>query len=127
MEPLKKGELEIMELFWREGQALTHADICEQLKDASRNTIYLHLNHLLKKGMIQTGPSVRRGRTYGRTFTAAVSKGEYLAMQVVDEAQADNQTLQNVFAYFLRSDHITPETLDELEKRIQQRKKELDS
>lgn len=48
-------------------------------------------------------------------------------MQVIDEAQADNQTLQNVFAYFLRSDHITTETLDELEKRIQQRKKELDS
>ena len=117
-----------MELFWHESQALTHADICEQLKgNVSRNTVYLHLNHLLNKGFIQTGPSVRRGRTYGRTFVAAISREEYLARQVVDAAQSDNATLQNVFSYFLGSEHVTNETLDELEKRIQQKRRELNS
>lgn len=61
MYSLKKGELEIMELLWRKGRALTHAEISELLKDTiGRNTVYLHLNRLLDKGAIQIGPSVRR-------------------------------------------------------------------
>lgn len=126
MYSLKKGELEIMELLWHEGRALTHAEISERLKDTiGRNTVYLHLNRLLDKGAIQIGPSVRRGRTYGRTFVAAINKAEYLATQVADAAQTDDKTLQNVFAYFLGSQHVTNETLDELEKRIQQKREEL--
>lgn len=117
-----------MELLWQAPQTLTHADICEQLKsDVSRNTVYLHLNHLLDKGFIRIGPSVRRGRTYGRTFVAAISRAEYLAKQVVEAAQSDNTTLQNVFTYFLGADYITNETLDELEKRIQEKRGELHS
>ena len=72
MNSFKKGELEIMELLWGQERALTHAEISDRLKETTgRNTVYLHLNSLLAKGAIQIGPSVRRGRTYGRTFLAA--------------------------------------------------------
>lgn len=126
MYSLDKRELEIMELLWREDRAVTHAEISEGLKAApGRNTVYVHLNNLLEKGTIQTGPSVRRGRTYGRTFLAAISKAEYLAMQVADVAQVDDGTLKNIFAYFLGSQHVTCETLDELEKSIAQKRREL--
>lgn len=128
MYALKKGELEIMELFWRENRALTHADICDALKDTmSRNTVYLHINHLLDKSVLCVGPSVRRGRTYGRTFEPTISRTEYYARQVSEAAQEDKTTLDDVFAYFLDSKDITMETLDTLEKRIQKRRRELDS
>lgn len=128
MNSFKKGELEIMELLWGQERALTHAEISNRLKETTgRNTVYLHLNSLLAKGAIQIGPSVRRGRTYGRTFLAAVSKAEYLASQVVDVAQGDSKTLQTMFAYFLGAGDVTNETLDELEKRIQEKRKELNS
>lgn len=123
---LKKGEMDVMEVFWREARPLSHADLCELLDGiVGRNTIYLHLNNLLKKGAIQTGPSVRRGRTYGRTFSAAITKAEYYAMQVADSAEADDATLCNVFSYFLGSKHVTEQTLDELEKRLEEKRREL--
>ena len=44
---LKKGELDVMEVFWREPDPLSHAGLCEQLDGiVGRNTIYLHLNNL---------------------------------------------------------------------------------
>ena len=126
MYALNKRELKIMELLWHENRALTHADISELITDTvGRNTVYLHLNNLLNKGIIQTGPSVRRGRTYGRTFVAAISKAEYFAMQVINMADVDDAALHNVFAYFLGSKHITSEALDEMEQRIQQKRREL--
>lgn len=126
MYTLKKGELHVMEAFWRETEPLTHARLCELLDGiVGRNTVYLHLNNLLKKGMIQTGESVRRGRTFGRTFTPIISKSEYYAMQVADSSDADDTTLCNIFSYFLGSKHVTAETLDELEKRIEQKRRDL--
>ena len=126
MDPLKKGEREIMDLFWKKDCELTHADICDALKDTmSRNTVYLHLNHLIDKGALQIGPSIRRGRTYGRTFLASISKTEYYAKQVEDAAQEDDTTLEAVFSYFLGSKDVTNEVLDKLEERIQQKRKEL--
>lgn len=126
MYTLEKKELEIMELFWHEDRALTHADIRELLTDhISRNTVYQHLNNLLDKGALQTGPSVRRGRTYGRSFVATISRAEYFAMQVADVVDADDTTLYTVFSYFLGSKNITNDTLDKLEKRIQQKRRDL--
>ena len=127
MRSLKKGEREMMELFWRENRPLSHGDLSELLKDTmSRNTVYLHLNNLLDKGFLQTGLSVRRGRTYGRTFTPTVSKTEYYAKQVADAARDGDVLLEDVVSYFLGDEHITTATLDEIEKRIQEKRRKLE-
>ena len=126
MRILKKGEREIMDLFWQENRPLSQADISEKLKDTmSRNTVYLHLNRLLDNGFLQPGLSVRRGRTYGRTFTPTVSKTEYYAKQVTDAAKDEDVLLEDVVAYFLGDETITEATLDEIEKRIQEKRREL--
>lgn len=126
MRILKKGEREIMDLFWQENRPLSQADISEKLKDTmSRNTVYLHLNRLLDNGFLQPGLSVRRGRTYGRTFTPTVSKTEYYAKQVTDAAKDEDVLLEDVVAYFLGDETITEATLDEIEKRIQEKRRKL--
>ena len=126
MRILKKGEREIMDLFWQENRPLSQADISEKLKDTmSRNTVYLHLNRLLDNGFLQPGLSVRRGRTYGRTFTPTVSKTEYYAKQVTDAAKDEDVLLEDMVAYFLGDETITEATLDEIEKRIQEKRRQL--
>lgn len=126
MRILKKGEREIMDLFWQENRPLSQADISEKLKDTmSRNTVYLHLNRLLDNGFLQPGLSVRRGRTYGRTFTPTVSKTEYYAKQVTDAAKDEDVLLEDVVSYFLGDEAITEATLDEIEKRIQEKRRKL--
>ncbi len=123
---LKKGELDVMEVFWHKDEPLSHANLCDLLDGVvGRNTIYLHLNNLLKKGAIHVGPSVRRGRTYGRTFVASLTKAEYYAMQVADSPGTDDATLCNVFSYFLGSKNVTAKTLDELEKCLKEKRRDL--
>lgn len=124
---LDKKELAIMELFWREKRDLTHKDIVTLIdKSVLRNAVYMHLNALLEKGAIQVGPSIRCGRTYGRTFSAVISKAEYALMQVKDYIETDDQTLRNVVSMFLGSKQMTSQTLDALEEKIQQKRKELE-
>ena len=124
---LDKKELAIMELFWREKKDLTHKDILTLIdKSVSRNAVYMHLNTLLEKGAIKIGPSVRCGRTYGRTFSPTISKEEYAATQVKDCISADEQTLRHIFSMFLGSNQVTSQTLDALEEKIRQKRKELD-
>ena len=47
-------------------------------------------------------------------------------MQVADASETDDATLCNVFSYFLGSKHVTKKTLDELEKRLEQKRRDLD-
>lgn len=123
---LDKKELAIMELFWHEKKDLTHKDILTLIdKSVSRNAVYMHLNALLEKGAIQIGPSVRCGRTYGRTFSPTISREEFTATQLKDCIMSDEQTLRHVFSMFLGSNQVTSQTLDALEEKIQQKRKEL--
>lgn len=122
-----KKELAIMEIFWREKRALTHNEILTLMDQSiSRNAVYLYLNALLDKDAIQIGPSVRCGRTYGRTFSAIITKEDYIAMQMQDYVTSDEQALRRVVTMFLGSSQITLETLDALEEKIREKRKELE-
>lgn len=123
---LDKKELAIMELFWREDRNLTHKEVVSLLgNSANQNAVYLHLNTLLDKGAIQVGPSVRCGRTYGRTFVATITKTEYATLQAKNYIGNDEQILRNVVSMFLGSNQITSQTLDALEEKIQQKRRAL--
>lgn len=120
---LDKKELAIMDLFWREEKELTHKEVLTQMDHSmSRNAVYMHLNRLLEKGALQVGPSVR----CGRTFAAAISKAEYRALQVNEYMETDEQTLRHVISMFFGSNPVTNQTLDALEEKIQQKRKELE-
>ena len=76
---LTKNELEIMDVLWTAGRALTRGELMELSVDKSwkSSSVHILLNSLLKKGAIAEAGFARCGKTCGRTYAAAVSVDEY--------------------------------------------------
>ena len=124
---LTKSELEIMETLWQAGRPLARYEILEESVDPSwsPSTIHILLNGLLKKEAIREAGFIKRTKTYGRLYAANISREDYYS-----ETLFKGKGVQSIPAFFsmlLRSDELTRDTVDELERMLAERKKDLDS
>lgn len=124
---LTKSELEIMETLWQAGRPLARYEILEQSVDPSwsPSTIHILLNGLLKKEAIREAGFIKRTKTYGRLYATNISREEYYSETLFKGKGA--QSIPAFFSLLLRSDELTAETVDELERMLAERKKELES
>jgi predicted transcriptional regulator len=124
---LTKNEQEIMELLWEEDRPLSRSEITELsvYRSWKKSSIHILLNSLLNKGAIKVDGFVRTGKNYGRTYFAAISPEEYHIMQF---KQGDNylksksSAITNLFSTLIQDEDIDDDTLDKLEKILQNRK-----
>lgn len=123
---LTKSELEIMETLWQAGRALARYEILELCESPSwsPSTIHILLNGLLKKEAIREAGFVKRSKTYGRVYAANISRTDYYS-ETLFRGQ-DAKTIPAYFCTLLQSDEVTEEVVDELEKMLEQRRKELE-
>ena len=122
---LTKSELQIMDVLWQDGGALSRADFLERSEDKSwkDSSIHILLNGLLSKNAIREAGFVRRSKTYGRTFLPTMTREEYYAMTIFSHRyQPDMEKLVQALLY---RDDVTVELLEKLELQIQKRKDEL--
>lgn len=78
---LTKSEMEIMDVLWEDGGALSRADFLERSEEKTwkDSSVHILLNGLLAKGAIREAGFVKRSKTYGRTFLPTVTREEYFA------------------------------------------------
>ena len=78
---LTKSEMEIMDVLWNSGAALSRNDLLERSKDKSwkDSSVHILLNGLLSKGVLREAGLVKRAKTYGRTFLPTMTREEYFA------------------------------------------------
>lgn len=76
---LTKNEIEIMDVLWKEGRALSRGEILSLSEDKSwmDSSVHILLNSMLKKGAIREAGFVKCGKTCGRVYEAALSCEEY--------------------------------------------------
>lgn len=76
---LTKNELEIMDVLWREGRALSRGEILNLSEDKTwmDSSVHILLNSMLKKQAIREAGFVKCGKTCGRVYEAALSCEEY--------------------------------------------------
>lgn len=124
---LTKSELEIMETLWQAGRPLARYEILEESVDPSwsPSTIHILLNGLLKKEAIREAGFIKRSKTYGRVYAANITREDYYSETLFRGKGA--QSIPMYFSALLRSDELTMDTVDELEKLLADRKKELES
>ena len=81
---LTKSEMEIMDVLWEDGGALSRADFLErsQEKTWKDSSVHILLNGLLAKGAIKEAGLVKRQKTYGRTFLPTMTREEYFASAI---------------------------------------------
>lgn len=124
---LTKSELEIMETLWQAGRPLARYEILEQSVDPSwsPSTIHILLNGLLKKEAIREAGFIKRTKTYGRLYATNISREDFYSETLFRGKGA--QSIPAFFSMLLKSDELTEETVEELERMLAERKKELES
>ena len=76
---LTKSEQEIMDVLWKQGEALTSSEIIEFSTNRSRSntSIHLLLKSLLDKSVIEVDGFKRTTKNYARTFKPSISQYDY--------------------------------------------------
>ena len=122
---LTKSEMEIMDVLWEDGGALSRADFLERQKEKSwkDSSIHILLNGLLNKGAIREAGVVKRSKTYGRTFLPTMSREEYFAATIFSHRYQPELT--GLFQALLKRSDVNNEVLDNLETMIREKRQQL--
>ena len=126
---LTDNEMEIMELLWESKRPLSRAEIIEFTPNRSwsKSSIHILLNSLLGKEAIGVVGFVRTNKNFGRTYSPLISQEEYLISALKNSSCYKNNpsALPAVFAALLQDEEVDEEVLDELQKMIDERRKQL--
>lgn len=122
---LTKSEMEIMDVLWQDGGALSRSDFLErsQEKNWKDSSVHILLNGLLGKGAIREAGLVKRSKTYGRTFLPTMTREEYFAKTIYSHRYQPEIT--GLIKALLQRPEVTAQTLTEIEKLIAARRTEL--
>jgi len=123
------GEREVMETLWRENRDLTVSEIFELSKSRmlKANSIYLHINSLLKKGAIVVTGHVPAVRTHARTYNATLTEADYITIQITGQisARANAENVKLIVATAIQAGCVSEDALDELQELIEKQREEL--
>ena len=122
---LTKSEMQIMDVLWQDGGALSRADFLERSEEKSwkDSSVHILLNGMLAKGAIREAGFVRRSKTYGRTFLPTMTREEYYAAMIFSHRHKPDMV--KLLQALLSRDDVTPELLEELALQIQNKIEEL--
>ncbi len=122
---LTKSEMEIMDVLWCDGGALSRADFLERSEEKSwkDSSVHILLNGLLNKGAIREAGFVRHNKTYGRTFLPTMSREAYFAATIFSHRHKPD--MLGLMKALLERPEITAETLEAIEAQIKAKKETL--
>lgn len=115
---LTKRETQIMNVLWKSDEPLAAFDILEASPDLSRNTIQIVLKKLQTLGFIEVAGFGYHKNALTRTFKPIISQSEYM-----EDTLAASTALDIAKNFIKTTDDVA--ALDELDKMIQSKKKEL--
>ena len=120
---LTKSEMEIMDVLWSDGGALSRADFLERSAEKTwkDSSVHILLNGLLSKGAICEAGFVRHNKTYGRTFLPTMTREEYFAATVFSHRYKPD--ILGLMKALLDRPEVTEQTLQALEAQIKEKKK----
>jgi len=122
---LTKNEIEIMEVLWEAKRPITSAEIVKMSveKTWKDSSIHILINSLLKKKAIQEVGFIRAGKGYARTFEPTESGDKFYADFLASIAK--KISVPTLFSALFESNDLTHDTIQELEKLLNQKKQEL--
>lgn len=116
---LSGRELEVMKIFWENGEAYTASQVGNINPELSINTIHAVLKSLLKRNYIRVDEIVYSGTVLTRSYRPAVTMAEYVRDSFFHES-----TLQAAAAFIEQVED--QDTLNELKNLIKAQQKALD-
>ncbi len=123
---LTKSELEMMHVIWDAGRPVSRNEILAMAgsnKSWKDSSVHILLNGLLRKQAIKEDGFVKCGKTYGRLFSANISREAYYAEEVF--AFGGRESVPALLSALLHRDGLDDALLDELVTIIKDKKGEL--
>lgn len=118
MEQLTKKERLIMDILWNSDTALSASEINESYQDLNINTVQQALRHLLKRKFIEVDDIVFNKKSLTRTYKPIISQAQYINAFISQKSR-----FELLCGLVDQEDDI--DALNELQKLIEQRKKEI--
>ncbi|MBQ4563578.1 MAG: BlaI/MecI/CopY family transcriptional regulator [Lachnospiraceae bacterium] len=127
---LTENEFSILTLLWTKNRSLSRPEILENLSDNdwNPNSIHLILNSMIKKGVLKVDGVTRCGQNYGRTYAPTMTQEEYAASQMIRLTPnlPQSRRLLGIFAALVDKNGIDAQTIEEMEKLLAMKRKELE-
>ena len=86
---LTKSEMEIMEVLWDAGKALTTSEIIQRSKEKEKewkdSSVHLLIKSLMNKDVIKVEGFKKTTKNYARTFIPVKNREEFLVGQIIDK------------------------------------------
>ena len=126
VEHLTKSELAIMEVMWDQEDALTATEIIKVSgdKEWQNSSVHLLVHALLEKKFIEVAGFKKTTKNYARTFKPTMTREQYLTRKVLGNMSAKER--MRIYSQLLQEIH-DPEVLDDIQKHIAVRRKELEN
>lgn len=123
---ITNSEMQILEVLWDEGEALTSSEIVEVSDDRTwkSSSVHLLLNSLLKKNFVRVAGFKKTTKNYARTFEPSMTREEY-SMKQLQQEKKNTRVFSGLFNTFV-SEEISSESLQELSNLIESRIDNLD-
>lgn len=127
---LSDNELSVLRVLWSSNVPLSRPEILHRIthKNWNPNSIHLVLNNLLKKGFIRIEGIARCGQSYGRTYTAIKTQGEYaanLALNALYDTPEEESILELMSA-MVNSTKLNKKTIDLLQQMLEEQRAQLE-
>ena len=123
---LTSSEKEVLEVLWKSDQPLTAREIviyCVN-KTWKPSYIYLMINSLLEKGIIQVEGEKRSVKNYARAYTPTMTEEEWYVRKLISQTKDKKAFICTVLRELLKEiDNM--EEIVELEKKINKRKNDI--
>ena len=124
---LTKSEMEIMEVLWDAGKALTTSEIVQRSKEKEKewkdSSVHLLIKSLMDKDVIKVEGFKKTTKNYARTFVPVETREQFLVGQIIDD-KTTTEDKKRIYSYIIGKES-DPELINYIEELLKERKKEL--
>ena len=124
---LTKSEMEIMEVLWDAGKALTTSEIIQRSKEKEKewidSSVDLLIKSLMNKDVIKVEGFKKTKKNYARTFIPVKNREEFLVGQIIDK-KTTLAARKRIYSYLIEKESNL-EMIEFIQKLLEERKEEI--
>lgn len=122
---LTDREMDIMQILWNSKKPLVASEITKKDESLSNNTVQSVLRKLMAKKYIEVADIVYSGTVLTRSYKPVVSKKDLIIQQFINQFNKieDSIPIPSLVGTLLKHERNEKETIEKLEKLLEDRKK----
>ncbi|MDK2808581.1 MAG: hypothetical protein PWP24_1317 [Clostridiales bacterium] len=120
-------EKDVLEVLWNSDSPLLASDIPKINASLNISSVQLALRNLLSKNIIEVADIVYSGTVLSRSYRTLISREDFFSNEVINSFKKLDRTIttKNIVATLLKHEKNEANTIKELEKLLEERKKQL--